>query len=165
MRDPSCRYRWLLLAASLVTIVFLVGAAVRENYLAEWKTVQHEYRDLLRQKATDDRGRELLAKFRVEIKQASVPALGTVDRCVSCHNGVDDPRMSDVALPHRTHPGQILDKHPVDPRTDATVVPKTGIQGKGYDLWSHGSAKAHESQEVPLKDTIATWNLSQERKE
>ncbi len=114
MNDPSRIYRWLLLVASLVTIIYLVGAAVHENYLAQWKTVQYEYREILRQKATDDRGRELLAKFRVEMKQASIPALGTVDRCVTCHNGIDDPRMTDVPQPHRTHPGHILDKHPVD---------------------------------------------------
>jgi len=114
MKDPSRIYRWLLLVASLVTIAYLVGAAVHENYLAQWKVVQREYRDILRQKATDDRGRELLAKFRIEMKQVSVPALGTVDRCVTCHNGVDDPRMTDVEQPHRTHPGHILGKHPVD---------------------------------------------------
>ena len=114
MKDPSRMYRWLLLVASLVTVGYLVGAAVHENYLAQWKTVQHQYRDILRQKATDDRGRELLAKFRIEMKQASIPALGAVDRCVTCHNGIDDPRMTDVEQPHRTHPGHILDKHPVD---------------------------------------------------
>jgi len=48
------------------------------------------------------------------MKQVSVPALGTVDRCVSCHNGIDDPRMTDVEQPHRVHPGNLLDKHPVD---------------------------------------------------
>ena len=114
MKDPSRIYRWLLLVASLVTIAYLIGAAVHENYLAQWKVVQREYRDILRQKATDDRGRELLAKFRIEMKQVSFPALGTVDRCVTCHNGVDDPRMTDVEQPHRTHPGHLLDKHPVD---------------------------------------------------
>jgi len=31
MKDPSRIYRWLLLVASVVTIVYLVGAAVREN--------------------------------------------------------------------------------------------------------------------------------------
>ena len=65
--------------------------------LAQWQAVQREYRNLLQKKATDDRGRELLAKFRVEMKQASIPALGAVDRCVTCHNGIDDPRMTDVA--------------------------------------------------------------------
>jgi cbb3-type cytochrome c oxidase subunit III len=114
MKDPSRIYRWLLLASSVVTIAYLAGAAIHENYLAQWRTVQRQYQDILRQKATDDRGRELLGKFRVEMKQVSIPALGTVDRCVTCHNGIDDPRMADVALPHRIHPGHILDKHPVD---------------------------------------------------
>ncbi len=114
MNDPSRIYRWLLLVASVVTVVYLVAAAVHENYLAQWKTIQREYQGILQQKASDDRGRELLAKFRVEMKQVSVPALGAVDRCVSCHNGIDDPRMTDVPRPHQVHPGHILDKHPVD---------------------------------------------------
>jgi len=48
MKDPSRIYRWLLLVASLVTIVYLVGAALRVNYLALWRTVQQEYRNILR---------------------------------------------------------------------------------------------------------------------
>jgi len=138
MKDPSRIYRWLLLVASVVTIVYLVGAAVHENYLAQWRTVQQEYRTILREKATDDRGRELLAKFRVEMKQASIPALGTVDRCVSCHNGIDDPRMTDVPPPHRTHPGHILDKHPVD-RFGCTVC----HHGQGAAM-SFNEAKAED---------------------
>jgi cbb3-type cytochrome c oxidase subunit III len=114
MKDPSRIYRWILLLASVLTIVYLVGAAVYENYGAQWSAVQRQYREILREKATDDRGRELLAKFHIELKQVSLPALGTVDRCVTCHNGIDDPRMTDVALPHRVHPTGILDKHPVD---------------------------------------------------
>jgi len=114
MTDPSRKYRWLLLVASLVTIVYLVGAAVQENYFAEWMRIQRRYRNLLADKATDARGGELVARYKVEMKQVSVPALGTVDRCVSCHNGIDDPRMADVSQPHRVHPGHILDKHPVD---------------------------------------------------
>jgi cbb3-type cytochrome c oxidase subunit III len=114
MKDPSRIYRWMLLVASIVTIVFLVGAAVEENYLAQWKVIQRQYRNLLEAKATDARGQELLARFKIERKQVTVPALGTVDRCISCHNGIDDPRMTDVSQPNRVHPGHILDKHPVD---------------------------------------------------
>jgi len=112
MSDPSRIYRWLLLVASVVTIVYLVGAAVRENYLAQWRTVQQEYRNILREKATDDRGRELLAKFRVEMKQASIPALGTVDRCVTAITALTIPHdRCAAAAPHPS--GHILDKHPV----------------------------------------------------
>ena len=114
MTDPSRKYRWLLLATSLLTIVYLIAAAVRENYLAEWRGIQREYRRILRDKATDDRGRELRDKFRVQLKQIAIPPLNVVDRCVTCHNGVDDPRMKDLPQPNRTHPGNILDRHPVD---------------------------------------------------
>ncbi len=114
MKDPSRTYRWILLAASLVTIGYLAGAAVHENYLAQWRGVQNQYLGILREKATDDRGRELLGKFRIELKQVSVPGLNAVDRCVTCHNGIDDPRMTDVRQPHRVHRAHILDIHPVD---------------------------------------------------
>ncbi|HMD98176.1 MAG TPA: c-type cytochrome [Terriglobia bacterium] len=114
MKDPSRLYRWILLGASVATTAYLIGAAVHENYLEQWRGIQNEYREILRAKATDARGRELLAKFRIELKQASVPGLNAVDRCVTCHNGIDDPRMTDVPQPHRAHPGHILDRHPVD---------------------------------------------------
>jgi mono/diheme cytochrome c family protein len=114
MKDDSRLFRWVLLLTSLLTIGFLVAAALRENFLAQWYQVQGEYRQHLLARATDERGRELLRNFRRELKQVSVPALGAVDRCVSCHNGIDDPRMTDVPRPHRVHPGDILKNHPVD---------------------------------------------------
>lgn len=114
MKDPSRLYRWMLLVASVATIGYLVGAALHENYLAEWRGIQYDYRKILQAKATDDRGRELLREFRVQLRQVSVPGLNAVDRCVTCHNGIDDPRMTDVPQPHRVHPGKILEKHPVD---------------------------------------------------
>ncbi|HVP42500.1 MAG TPA: c-type cytochrome [Terriglobales bacterium] len=114
MKDPSRIYRWTVLGASILTIIYLLASAAHENYFTQWSGVQRQYREILRQKATDARGRELQSKFRIELKQVSLPALGTVDRCVTCHNGIDDPRMTDVALPHRVHPAGILDIHPVD---------------------------------------------------
>ena len=114
MKDPSKRYRWLLLFASLLTIGFLIAAAVRENYLAEWQKHQRSYRDILRSKAADRQGSELFRAFRIELRQISLPQLGTVDRCVTCHVGVDDPRMTGVPRPFAVHPGHILDSHPAD---------------------------------------------------
>lgn len=114
MKDPSRLFRWALLVSSLVTLLLLVGAAVRENYLSQWQFVQRAYREILQQKATDERGRELLANYRLGLRQVSVPALGAVDRCVTCHVGIDDPRMTDVRQPFRVHPGDVLLHHPVD---------------------------------------------------
>jgi mono/diheme cytochrome c family protein len=126
MNDPSKLYRWTVLLASLLTIGYLVAAAVRENYLADWQTIQRNYRPMLEAKATDDRGRELLRNYHVEMKQAVIPALKTVDRCVNCHPGIDDPRMTGVPNPYAVHPGNVLKYHPVD-RYGCTVC----HQGQG----------------------------------
>jgi cbb3-type cytochrome c oxidase subunit III len=114
MKDPSQLSRWTLLITSLITLVLLVGAALRENYLSQWQFVQRAYREILEEKATDERGREIQANYRIELRQASVPALDTVDRCVTCHVGIDDPRMTDVRQPFTVHPGDLLKHHPVD---------------------------------------------------
>lgn len=133
MRDPSRLFRWSLLVGSVATIALLLTAAYRENFLAQWYQVQTEYRRILSQKATDDAGRRLAQEFRVELKQVTIPALGAVDRCVTCHNGIDDPRMSDVVLPHRVHSGDVLQKHPAD-RYGCTVCHQgQGLATNFYD--------------------------------
>jgi mono/diheme cytochrome c family protein len=143
MKDLSRKYRWLLLGMSLLTMAYLIAAAVRENFLAEWYRIQNQYQTILRSKAADDRGRAIARDFRVELKQISVPQLKTVDRCVSCHNGIDDPRMTDVPVPHAVHPGEILKTHPVD-RFGCTVChqgqgPATTFEdAKGVDaFWDY----------------------------
>jgi len=143
MKDPSLKYRWLLLGTSLLTMGYLLAAAVRENFLAEWYHLQKDYQRILIAKATNEQGREIARDFRVELKQVSIPALKTVDRCVSCHNGIDDPRMTDVPLPHAVHPGDILKNHPAD-RFGCTVChqgqgPATTFEdAKGVDaFWDY----------------------------
>ena len=142
MRDYSRLFRWTLLASSLVTLLLLAGAALRENYLSQWQFVQRAYRDILQEKATDERGRELLAGYRMGLRQVSVPALGAVDRCVTCHVGIDDPRMTDVSQPFRVHPGDVLQHHPVD-RFGCTVC-------------HHGQGAATNFQDAKAED--AYWD-------
>jgi len=59
------------------------------------------------------------------------------------------------------------DDHPPDPRIsdDTDVVPRPGIQSNGaYDLWSHGSAKAHKDPKTSPKSTIGSWNVGSDKK-
>ena len=114
MKDISRVYRWTLLAASSVTLVYLLAAAVGENYFAEWRGVQRTYREHLRAKSDTEFGASLARNFQIELKQITIPQLGAVDRCVSCHNGIDDPRMTDVAVPHAVHSADTLEHHPAD---------------------------------------------------
>jgi mono/diheme cytochrome c family protein len=151
MNDPSRKYRWILLGASLLTIGYLISAAVRENFLAEWYRIQKQYQRILESKATDENGRAIARDFRIELKQISVPQLKAVDRCVSCHNGIDDPRMKDVSLPHAVHPGDILKNHSAD-RFGCTVC----HQGQGPATTFHDAVGVDTAWDYPLLDRNLT---------
>jgi mono/diheme cytochrome c family protein len=105
------RTKWWLLIVSGLTLVVLVTAALRENVLVDWRQYQLQYADLLREVATDDRGREIADRFGIHLRQNVIPDLGRTDRCVTCHTGLDDPRMKGQPQPHATHPGNYLAVH------------------------------------------------------
>ncbi len=113
LRATDHRTKLALLIVSLLTAAALGWAALDENLLPEWRGHQQDYAELLEQRATDDLGRKLAEDFRIELRQVVLPELDSIDRCVSCHNGLEDPRMADAPLPHRSHPGEILQQHEV----------------------------------------------------
>lgn len=103
----------LLLLASGATLALLVAAMLRENFLASWQHHQRSYRTMLAG-SKDPAQRKLGSSFGVDLRQVDLPALGTTDRCVSCHSGIDNPAMAGAAQPYRQHPGDFLKHHPVE---------------------------------------------------
>ena len=136
--DPSRTYKYATLLFALVSFVFLIAAAIRENVTADWRSYQADFKRILLNKAKDDAARRAAANFHTEIRQVSIPALGTVDRCVTCHNGIDDPRMADQPNPHKMHPKGLLKVHRVE-QFGCTVC----HQGQGAAL-NFDEAKAEE---------------------
>lgn len=108
------RIKWGLLIVSLITLGLLAVAALRENVLAPWRLIRGGYAAILEEKATDEKSRALASQFEVRIVQNVLPELGTIDRCVTCHTGIDDPRMTAEKQPYRTHPGDYLEHHPAE---------------------------------------------------
>lgn len=53
-------------------------------------------------------------EFSVEMRQVVALDLDAIDRCVACHLGLDDPRMTDVPQPFAVHPGSFLEDHEID---------------------------------------------------
>ena len=106
------RIKWGLLVAALACIGFLGAAAWKESLAPEWRQYRLRYADLLQKKAMDEHGRAIANQFQVKVEQNVLPELDRVDRCVTCHTGIDDPRMADAAQPFRTHPGDYLKNHP-----------------------------------------------------
>lgn len=102
----------VLLIGGGLSLVFLAKAMVHENFLAEWQGYQRTYKTMLAG-SDDPAQRKLAADFSIGLKQIDIPALGTVDRCVACHTGIDNPAMATAAQPYRQHPGNLLQHHPV----------------------------------------------------
>jgi mono/diheme cytochrome c family protein len=136
--DPSRTLKWILLVSSVVTLAFLIAAAARENVTAEWRGVQKSYKEVLLAKASDAKTRRAAEQFPIEIRQVTIPALNTVERCVSCHLGIDDPRMADEPQPFRIHSKDLLRTHPVN-KFGCTVC----HQGQGAAL-NFEEAKAED---------------------
>ncbi len=67
------------------------------------------------------------------------------------------------------HASELIDDHPEDPRLadGKAAIPYPGrCQRSGsYDLWSHGSAQAHQDPETDPGLTIGNWNVDVERTE
>ncbi len=136
-----------LLVASLATIVALATAAVEENVLQDWRRIRLDYRDRLEARATDDLGRAALEQFSVRIEQSYLPALGTVDRCVTCHAGVEDPRMATEPQPFTTHPGRILETH--DPARFGCTTCHQGQGRATHVADAHGRVPHWETPLLP----------------
>jgi mono/diheme cytochrome c family protein len=101
-----------LLLSSLVFLAFLLLAAFEENFTAEWRGHQAAYAIQLTE-LTKSSGRPGAA-YPLEVRQVYLEGLKKVDRCVTCHVAIDDPRFTEAAQPLSTHPGDILRHHPSD---------------------------------------------------
>jgi len=100
--------RILLSAAGL--IVLLVAGYITYDYLTpEWKSYQADFRQLVGEKF----GAERASTIPSGLQQAFAPELNIADRCITCHQAVEWKGLESAAEPYRTHPKEILTKHPL----------------------------------------------------
>ena len=96
----------VLILSSVAVLLFTGLFLLEERVTAEWSGVQREYRDLLRELDAESK-----LELSVGLRQVYLPEMKRVDRCVSCHLAIEDPRFSEQAEPLRTHPGDYLETH------------------------------------------------------
>jgi len=104
----------LLFALSGVVLLCVLTAAAFQETRQEWKGYQVEYRDLAVKQAGSPKLKEAARRMTVEVRQTYLPKLGRVDRCTSCHLGVENPAMAKAPQPFRAHPGEFLQAHKLD---------------------------------------------------
>lgn len=85
---------------SLLTLIVL-GIAPAKSYFREWKRYQKEFNHLADEKAKEN---ILVRKVDLGIQQIWNPELGVVDRCTSCHLGVEESSLGHAPRPFTAHP-------------------------------------------------------------
>ncbi|NUM35996.1 MAG: c-type cytochrome [Candidatus Brocadiae bacterium] len=106
------RARWALLISSLITIACLLSAMVSEHYLKPWRIYQRQFASLL--SANAQKAGKSDPGFQQEIKQIFSTEHKVVDRCTTCHLGIDNPDMANAPQPFRTHPAWVSEVHPLE---------------------------------------------------
>lgn len=85
---------------ALTSLLFLGVLAVSpvKEYLSEWRRQQQEYNRFIEQQP------RRMKPASIGIKQTWVPQFGRVDRCPSCHLGMEEAALGNAPQPFRTHP-------------------------------------------------------------
>jgi cytochrome c2 len=133
--NGSQRFAWRnvfrrdsLLLYSFGSVVLLITAVVFWNYYTpEWKDYQDEFQEVVAKKFGADRA----AQAPRGLQQIWVKDLNRVDRCVTCHQGMDWKGLESAPNPFKSHPQEILKKHPLS-QYGCTVC--HGGQGYATDM-------------------------------
>jgi sulfur oxidation c-type cytochrome SoxX len=96
----------LALAIASFVILIVHGWVFYDQFFHRWERHQTAYFDQARAMAKTDAERAALADRSPRIEQIIVTSFGEnrVDRCTTCHIGIDDPRFKDHAAPLKSHP-------------------------------------------------------------
>jgi mono/diheme cytochrome c family protein len=130
------------IAVSGIALLGLVGFIYYRQVAPEWKDYQTDFRDLVAEKYGESRGNLV----PTGIQQIWVKDLNRVDRCTTCHMGVEWKGLESAPEPFRTHPKDVLTQHPIA-KFGCTVC--HGGQGYAADMESAHAVDA-EHWEQPL---------------
>ena len=114
----SRRFAWrnvfrrdALLLYAFGAVILIITAVVFWNYYTpEWKDYQDEFQEMVAKKFGADRA----AQAPRGVQQIWVKDLTRVDRCVTCHQGMDWKGLDSAPNPFKSHPQEILKKHPLN---------------------------------------------------
>src|SRR5512140_1882054 len=114
MRDPQRAPASALVWFAVLGAAFL--AIFSWVYLGEqgveWRRYQARFREI--EKAAKNPHELAQAPAVDGIRQVWLPDLGRVDRCATCHLGIDDAAYRRAPQPFRTHGGTWLTTHPTE---------------------------------------------------
>jgi mono/diheme cytochrome c family protein len=145
---------WLAFALSSVALLAVLAVSPVKDYFRAYRGLQDRYRELLLESAGSQEDIRRAQAQEIGIRQIWIPALDDrVDRCVTCHLGVEEPRMAGAAEPFRLHPR--TPHTPADLQRFGCVACHQG-QGRATSLAeAHGAVVDWDSPLLPLRYTEA----------
>ncbi|MCL5743300.1 MAG: cytochrome c [Acidobacteria bacterium] len=145
MKDRTPQYFFALsfvVLALTVTAVWQAGAP-------SWKKYQRDYYRLEAQQEPNAAAKNAVLGTEPAIKQVMLTGLQRVDRCTTCHMGVEDPTMKNVPQPFAFHPNL----NPHSPAKFGCTICHGG-QGLATDKsYAHGSVE-HWSEPLLPKEYV-----------
>lgn len=100
---------WFAVSSLAVAVVLVVAAVL--DFDTEWRGYQERYKERALAHEKVATVRDLISGTAINVQQVYLPGLNRVDRCVTCHLGLQNPQMADEPQPLTSHPGVLLDRH------------------------------------------------------
>src|SRR4030067_3169171 len=95
-------YLSLLILSAVILFVFTSFATYKE-VTPEWKEHQIQYKKEIIQNTKDDAIKKKAKALPVNVQQIYIDSLKRVDRCTSCHIGIENPLMANAKEPIKQH--------------------------------------------------------------
>jgi mono/diheme cytochrome c family protein len=108
----SRTFKIILIVSSALTLLLLMVAVTQENIAVKWKDYQRTYRDTLLSLAKTP-AEKSAAAIEVKLRQEFLPELNRIDRCTTCHLGVENPALAKAEQPLTFHSSNIFKNHPL----------------------------------------------------
>ncbi|MFQ5670739.1 MAG: c-type cytochrome [Acidobacteriota bacterium] len=157
MREPSSSLDRLWFWFALASGVFLAVLAISpfKDYFREYRAEQAAYRRLRLERAGTRKELAAARAIQTGIRQIWIPGWGNrVDRCVTCHLGVDQAGMDAAPEPFRSHPR--TPHTPGDLDTFGCVSCHRGQGRATTRAEAHGKVPDWDSPLLPLAYTEAS---------
>ncbi len=131
----------LMYAIFAVSLLALFGFTVGLEFNVEWRAYQANF---IKMEIEKEKNPEILASLKatpIKIQQIWNPELGVTDRCITCHQGVDNPAFKDAPEPYRYH----------------AAAREHEFAKIGCTICHQGQGRATETEEAHAKD-IEHWD-------
>jgi len=146
LNQPSNRRRFVRVDRTLVALLSLVMLALTAYTFydyneEEWRFYQSDFKAYVEETL----GPEKAAPIQFGLKQTYIKELERVDRCVTCHMGMEWQGLENAPQPYTAHPKGILKKHPIS-KYGCTLC----HGGQGYATETEAAHGLVEHWEEPL---------------